>query len=226
MAEKHQKRYAIIVAGGSGSRMNTALPKQFMLLDGMPVLYYPLKKFYEAGVEIILVLPEQHLSLWEQLKTEHAIAIPHTIASGGVTRSESVYNGLMCVADDTDSLTGVHDAVRAMISAELINKLYDVANEKGNAVPVIPLNDSIRKLEGNKNSAVNRTDYRIVQTPQVFKTNELVRAFQSSASKNFTDEASLMESLGYSINIVEGEQENLKITYPNDILVAESLLKK
>ena len=225
MAENHQKRYAIIVAGGSGSRMNTELPKQFILLGGMPVLYYSLKKFYEAGAEIILVLPHQHFSLWEELKTKHTITIPHTVTNGGTTRSESVYNGLKYVGD-TDSFAGVHDAVRAMISVPLINKLYDTAYEKGNAVPVIPMNDSIRKVEGDKNSAVNRADYRIVQTPQVFKTNELVKAFRSSVSKNFTDEASLMESLEHAINLVEGDQENIKITYPHDILIAESLLKK
>lgn len=225
MAEKHQKRYAIIVAGGSGSRMNTALPKQFMLLGGMPVLYYSLKKFYEAGAEIILVLHRQYFNLWEELKTKHAITIPHTVTNGGATRSESVYNGLKSLGD-TDSYTGVHDAVRAMISAKLISKIYDAAIEMGNAVPVIPMNDSMRKVEGDVNTAVNRADYRIVQTPQIFKTSELLKAFQSSAHKNFTDEASLMESHGYSINLVEGDQENIKITYPHDILVAESLLKK
>jgi 2-C-methyl-D-erythritol 4-phosphate cytidylyltransferase len=225
MAEKHQKRYAIIVAGGSGSRMSTTLPKQFMMLGGMPVLCYSLDKFYEAGAEIILVLPEQHFSLWNELKAQYSIAIPHKITSGGATRSESVYNGLKCVGN-ADSFTGVHDAVRAMISTKLINKLYSTAFEKGNAVPVIHMNDSIRKMEGGFNSAVNRSDLRIVQTPQVFKTNELLKAFQTSSSKNFTDEASLMESCGYLINLVDGEQENFKITYPHDILVAESLLKK
>ncbi len=225
MAEKHQKRYAIIVAGGSGSRMNTALPKQFMLLGGMPALYYSIEKFYEAGAEIILVLPEQHFSLWDELKTVHAITMPHTITSGGATRSESVYNGLKCVGD-LDSFTGVHDGVRAMISTNLINKLYSNAFEKGNAIPVIPMNDSIRKIEGDLNSAVNRSDLRIVQTPQIFRTNELLKVFQTSSFKNFTDEASLMESCGYPINLVTGEQQNFKITYPHDILVAESLLKK
>ncbi len=218
------KRFAIIVAGGSGQRMNAELPKQFLLLRNKPVIMHSIKKFFDCDCEIIVVLPQAHLNFWEELKQKFNFKIPHQVSAGGTTRSESVFNGLSLV-DNDDSVVAVHDAVRPMISETTIIKLFAVAEEKGNAIPVIEMRDSLRKIEGNENKQVSRDDFRIVQTPQIFKTKFLKNAFEKTEEKNFSDEASLVESCGIKINIEKGEQTNIKITFPEDLILAEALLK-
>jgi 2-C-methyl-D-erythritol 4-phosphate cytidylyltransferase len=216
------KRYAIIVAGGNGQRMNTELPKQFLLLKGKPVIMHSIKKFFDCDAEIIVVLPEAHLKFWEELKSKYNFKIPHRVVSGGITRCESVHNGLSLV-DTIESIVAIHDAVRPLISETIIIKLYAVAEEKGNAIPVVEVRDSIRKISGNKNEQVNRDDFRIVQTPQVFQTKILKTAFEKTIERNFTDEASLAENCGIKINLEKGEQRNIKITFPEDLILAEAL---
>lgn len=217
------KRYSIIVAGGNGQRMNTELPKQFLLLKGKPVIMHSIKKFFDCDSEIIVVLPQAHLKFWEELKVKYNFSVPHRIAAGGTTRSESVLHGLNLV-DSDDSVVAVHDAVRPLISDTLIIKLYALAEEKGNAIPVIEIRDSMRKVSGNENKQVNRDDFRIVQTPQVFQARILKQAFQNSTDRNFTDEASLVEDCGIKVNLIEGAQSNIKITFPEDLILAEALM--
>ncbi len=218
------KRYSIIVAGGNGQRMNTELPKQFLLLNFKPVIMHSIKKFFDCDAEIIVVLPQQHLNFWEELKLKYNFKIPHKVIAGGTTRCESVFNGLQLV-EDYNSIVAVHDAVRPLISETIIIKLFAVAEEKGNAIPAIEMRDSIRKISGSQNKQVNRDDFCIVQTPQVFKTEILKGAFEKTGNRNFTDEASLVESSGVKINIEKGEQRNIKITFPEDLILAEALLR-
>ncbi len=216
-------RYAIIVAGGSGSRMGGETPKQFMLLKGMPVIYYSMQRFYEAGAAIVLVLPTAHLSLWEKLRQQHGINIPYQIAEGGSSRSHSVLNGLALI-DETDALVAVHDAVRACVTTKLVNNLYEAALANGNAVPVVPLSDSIREVNGSINNFVNREHYVSVQTPQVFTSTALKTAFRNTNYSLYTDEASLMEVSGHAISLIKGEQTNFKITFSQDLRQAEWIL--
>jgi 2-C-methyl-D-erythritol 4-phosphate cytidylyltransferase len=224
MPHEKMKRFAIIVAGGNGQRMNAELPKQFLLLRGKPVIMHCIKKFFDCDAEIIVVLPQAHLNFWEELKLKYNFKIPHKVISGGTTRCESVFNGLGLV-DNNDSVIAVHDAVRPLISDIVIIKLFAAAEEKGNAIPVIGVRDSLRKVSGSENGQVNRDDYRIVQTPQVFQTKILKDVFENTQERNFTDEASLVESCGIKINIEKGEQRNIKITFPEDLILAEALLQ-
>ena len=217
------KRFAIIVAGGSGQRMSASLPKQFLLLKGKPVIMHSIEKFYKCNADVVVVIPESNFNFWEELKTKFNFSIPHFVTAGGNTRSESVFNGLKLIADD--SIVAVHDAVRPLVSETLIEKLFASAEKNGNAIPVVGLRDSIRKISGAENSEVNRDDFRIVQTPQIFQTQILKQAFQKTTNRNFTDEASLVESCGIKINLEEGEQSNIKITFPEDLILAEALLR-
>jgi 2-C-methyl-D-erythritol 4-phosphate cytidylyltransferase len=216
-------RNVIIVAGGIGTRMNASVPKQFLLLNGKPLLMHSIEKFFTGEIKIIIVLPSPHVDEWKKLCNQFSFFVPHQIATGGNTRSESVENGLKLV--DENSFVAVHDAVRPLVSKSLIEKLFVEAEKKGNAVPVVQVKDSIRKVEGEKSFSVNRKDFYIVQTPQIFYSNTLKHAFQKIKEKNFTDEASLVESLGEKINLVEGEETNLKITFPHDLAFAEQFLK-
>ncbi|HNR19571.1 MAG TPA: 2-C-methyl-D-erythritol 4-phosphate cytidylyltransferase [Bacteroidia bacterium] len=217
----------IIVAGGTGSRMNTELPKQFLLLKGLPVLMHSVLKFDDGQTEIIIVLHESLHGQWKKLCTQHNFTVKHQLANGGNTRSESVFNGLKTVTDKT-SLVAVHDAARPLVSKKLISNLFEVASLKGNAVPLIDVKDSVRMVNANESKAIDRNLLKAVQTPQVFKTSELQTAFESCAQKNiplnFSDEASLMEFCGHKIFITKGEESNIKITYPQDLALAEALL--
>lgn len=217
----------IIVAGGNGTRMNNELPKQFLLLKGLPILMHSVLKFDDGQTEIIIVLHQLLHKQWKKLCTQHKFTVKHQVADGGNTRSESVYNGLKLVTDKT-SLVVVHDAARPLVSKKLIANLFEVAAVKGNAVPVIEVKDSVRMVSGNDSKAIDRSLLKTVQTPQVFKTTQLQAAFESCIQKNiqlnFSDEASLMEFCGYNIFLTEGEQSNIKITYPQDLVLAEILI--
>lgn len=219
------KKYVIIVAGGKGLRMGAGLPKQFLLLDGKPVLMHTLQRFYDfdPAVSLILVLPEAHQTYWQKLCREYGFAVPHTVACGGETRFHSVKNGLAKVTGN--GLVGVHDGVRPFVSASTIRQCFDRALETGAAIPVLPVTDTLRELAGEKSHTVDRNRYCTVQTPQVFRTEVLQEAYRKPYSGTFTDDASVVEASGFSITLVPGNRENIKITTPFDLKTGEIFCK-
>ncbi len=214
----------MIVAGGKGARMNADLPKQFLPVGGKPVLMCTLEVFheYDKDVEIILVLPENQFALWENLCEEHNFKIPHKVVAGGAERFYSVRNGLALVP--CESLVAVHDGVRPFVSPDTIDRCFRLAREQGAAVPVVMPTDSLRVLSDNESKAVSRSDYRLVQTPQVFRSALLKRAYEQDFSPLFTDDASVVEAAGIAVCLVDGNRENIKITAPFDLLVAEAVV--
>ena len=222
------KKAAIIVAGGSGQRMGSDLPKQFLTIHGKPLFMYSIDAFINAldEVDIILVLPQAYHDFAKEIIIEAGYDMASIkIVLGGQTRFDSVKNGLNQVGDDT--VVFIHDAVRCLVSSELIKRCYEGCIEKGSAIPVIPVRDSIRKLnEDGLSQLVSRENLRIVQTPQVFLGNEIKNAFNVDYNTSFTDEASVMEFAGYNVCLVEGEESNIKITYPDDLFFAEWKISK
>ena len=219
-----QSRYAIIVAGGSGVRMGSNTPKQFLPLAGKPVLMHTLEVFHRFGTEIILVLPEAHHSTWEALCDQHHFKVPHTVTSGGETRFHSVQNGLALVPGE--GIVGVHDGVRPLVSLETLDATYNGAAEKGNAIPVIPISESVREVASVPSRAVNRDHFRLVQTPQCFQVDLLKKAFEQEYTPAFTDDASVIEAMGEQVHLVDGNPENIKLTRPTDLRFAASLLSE
>lgn len=219
------KKFAIIVAGGSGSRMQSAVPKQFLLLSGKPVLYYTIKAFLEAydDINIILVLPEDHVAAGQEIIDAFFDYNRIQIAIGGRTRFHSVQNGLRLVNED--SVVFVHDAVRCMLSKDLVTRCYEAVLEHGSAVPVIASKDSVRMITEDGNEALQRDMIRLVQTPQTFYSKILLPAFNIDYKDKFTDEASVVESFGLKVHLVEGEEDNFKITVPLDLELAEKLMQ-
>lgn len=218
------KKYAIIVAGGSGSRMGTNLPKQFILLKEKPVLYYTLKAFFDAfsDMEIILVLPGEYMEMGKEIIDAWFDAEKIQFAEGGDTRFQSVKNGLALVQEE--SIIFVHDGVRCLLSKDLIQRCYQMALETGTAVPVIPSKDSVRVITEDGNEAVDRNHVRLVQTPQTFHSKILLPAFQIDYKDKFTDEATVVEAFGIKITMVEGEESNIKLTLPSDMILAEQMM--
>lgn len=214
------KKYAVIVAGGTGTRMKQDVPKQFMILNGLPVIYYSIKKFAEEGAHIIVVLHSSLTDQWNELGTQFPLDTPVEITNGGSIRTISVWNGLQCIIDN-HSLVAIHDAARPLLSASLIHRCYAEALTFGSAIPVVSLNDSLRHITATENVAVNRYEYKIVQTPQCFHTKALKEAFAALQGLEFTDEASLFEKAGNSIHTLNGEVENIKITEPGDFALAQ-----
>jgi 2-C-methyl-D-erythritol 4-phosphate cytidylyltransferase len=219
------KTYALILAGGKGLRMGADLPKQFLPLAGKPVLMHALEAFYQAdpSTELILVLPKEHQAFWAELCAKHAFTLEHSIATGGTVRFDSVRNGLELVAED--SLVAVHDGVRPLVKPALITKCFEAALEKGAVIPVFELTESIRRIEGDRSYAEDRSRFRSVQTPQTFRSAILKKAYEQPYQDVFTDDASVAEAAGFEIALVEGHRENIKITTPQDLLLAEQLLK-
>lgn len=219
-------QYIIIVAGGKGLRMESDVPKQFIPVAGLPVLMHTIQRFKAAisDLNVVLVLPENQQEYWQKLCLQYDFKVPHSIANGGETRFHSVKSGLALIT--SEGIVGVHDAVRPLVSEETIQKCYEMAKEKGNAIPVIPINESIRKVSTEGNKMVNRAEYVAVQTPQVFQIVVLKKAFLQDYSPNFTDDASVLESMGECINLVQGNSENIKITLPSDLKIAEILLNR
>lgn len=215
---------AIIVAGGSGIRMNSSTPKQFLLLKNLPVLMYSFNAFlrFDASIRILLALPECLFSEWMELQKVHGMTIPHELIPGGDTRFHSVLNCLKHL--NGEGLVAIHDGVRPLISMELIHRLFTAAEVIGNAVPVIPVNESIRELIGSSNQPFDRSLIRIVQTPQVFLNSLIMQAYAQPYQPRFTDDATVLESIGVPIHLEKGDPINLKITYPSDLLMAEALL--
>ena len=218
--------YIIIVAGGKGLRMGTDIPKQFLPIGGKPVLMRTLERFreYSAELQIILVLPEAQQEYWHQLCEEYHFDVKYTLAKGGQTRFHSVQNGLAKVPDDAQGVVGVHDGVRPFPSIEVIKNCYETARTKKAVIPVIPVVETVRHLEGEKSVTVPRGDYRLVQTPQTFDIQLLKAANRQPYNDGFTDDASVVESYGYEITLVEGNRENIKITTPYDLKIAEVLI--
>ncbi len=219
--------YVIIVAGGKGLRMGSDVPKQFLPVGGVPVLMRTISRFAEAvpGIGIILVLPESQHGYWDSLCREHSFTVSHTVVNGGDTRFASSRNGLMAIPADAQGLVGIHDGVRPFVSAEGIRRCYDAARSHGAAIPVMPVTDTLRLVSpdgGGHN--VLRSDYRVVQTPQVFDISLARRAFDRPYSESFTDDASVVEAAGHRVTMVEGNRENIKLTTPFDLKIAESLL--
>jgi 2-C-methyl-D-erythritol 4-phosphate cytidylyltransferase len=219
--------YIIIVAGGKGLRMGTDLPKQFMPIGGKPVLMHTLERFhnYDPQLQIILVLPRDHQLFWRELCEKHHFTVPHQIADGGKTRFESSKNGLAMIPADAEGLVGIHDGVRPFVSAEVIARCYDAAREDYAAIPVMPVTDTLRYVDRGQGSNVMRDHFRTVQTPQVFDIALARKAFDQPDRPTFTDDASVVESLGCQVTMVEGNRENIKLTTPFDLKLAELLLK-
>ncbi len=226
--------YIIIVAGGKGLRMGSDIPKQFLPIGGKPVLMRTLERFreYSAELQIILVLPEAQQAYWRELCKLYNFPLPlegaeggfYQLANGGQTRFHSVQNGLAKVPDDAQGVVGVHDGVRPFPSIEVIKNCYETARTKKAVIPVIPVVETVRHLEGEKSVTVPRGDYRLVQTPQTFDIQLLKAANRQPYNDGFTDDASVVESYGYEITLVEGNRENIKITTPYDMKIAEVLI--
>ena len=218
-------KYVIITAGGTGERMGTVIPKQFLLLNGLPVIMHSMKAFYDFSEEIniVVVLPESQLKAWKNLCMEHHFDMPHKVCAGGATRFESVSKGLKHTGQ---GLIAVHDAVRPLVSSRLIRECFTVAQDKGNAIPVIPLKDSVREVISGKNQAMNRQALRLVQTPQVFDSEQIKEAYGRVTHSNFSDDATVVEASGLEITLIEGDERNIKITTPADMLIAESYMEQ
>ena len=214
----------IIVAGGSGRRMGSTLPKQFMLLGNEPILARSINRIHEAlpKAEIVVVLPEAHAAMWQNLAARFEVA-SHKIAYGGAERFHSVKNGIAALSDDVE-IIGVHDAVRPLASKKLIIKLVLEAEKCDAVIPAIAPPDSYRMVEGSSSSIIDRSKLRIIQTPQVFNATALRKAYEQEFSAAFTDDASVAEAAGYTIALCEGERENIKITTPADIIIAEAII--
>ena len=214
------KAYAIIVAGGKGLRMGGDVPKQFLPINGKPILMHTLEAFRKAldGIEFILVLPADQHEYWQKLCKDYNFCSPELIAKGGETRFHSVKNGLALLPDDEDAVVGIHDGVRPFVSKETIQRCYATAAGGRAVVPVVPVVETIRQiLPDGKSITRPRDEYRLVQTPQTFPLVMLKKAYEQSYSETFTDDASVVEAMGEEILMVEGNRENIKITTPSDL---------
>ena len=220
------RKQVIIVAGGSGLRMGTDIPKQFLLLDGKPVLMHTIEAFYnyDPDIFIILVLPEKHQSYWKTLCETYHFRIAHQIVFGGNTRFHSVKNGLKLVTDY--SLVAVHDGARALVTEDVIKRTFDAAASSKMACPVIPVTDSLRRTMRIGSRSVSRESYCLVQTPQIFVSKILLKAYEQDYLDEFTDDVSVVSALRSSQTVlVEGSPENIKITTPLDLAIAETIIK-
>jgi 2-C-methyl-D-erythritol 4-phosphate cytidylyltransferase len=219
------KKFVLIVAGGSGTRMKSTVPKQFVELQNRPVLMHTFDAFYnyDSHIKFILVLPKNQFEFWEELCKKHRFQINYKLVAGGGTRFHSVKNGLNSIEDD--GIVFIHDGVRPLVSIQTIRNCYTTAVEMGNAIPVIPVSESVRYADEVGNKMVNRSKLFLVQTPQTFQIGLIQKAFQQNYTDSFTDDASVLEKLGETIHLVEGNRENIKITYPEDILISQVLIR-
>lgn len=220
------QNYVVIVAGGSGTRMKREIPKQFIPVAGKPILMHTVEAFERAspGIEIILVLPESQVLGWKSLCAQYHFEVPHQITHGGDTRFQSVKNGLRQI-DHEAGLVAIHDGVRPLVDRQTIINAFEVAEQKGNAVAAVPLKDSIRWAVTNENEVRDRKEYQLIQTPQTFQVHLIKAAFRRGYNPAFTDDATVLEATGEKINLIEGSYRNIKITTPEDLVVAEALLR-
>ena len=219
-------KYAIIVAGGSGQRMGSKIPKQFLEIKGRPILIRTLEAFYQysSNIQLVLVLPKDHMETWKSICERYHFHLPVTLKEGGATRFQSVRNGLEAIKDD-QGLVAIHDGVRPLVDSSTINASFEIAEKSGSAIAVIPLKNSIRQVSNNHSKALDRQNYRLVQTPQTFKVALIKQAYQTQELPTFTDDASVWEAAGFQTTLFEGSEKNLKITTLQDLLFAEVLMK-
>lgn len=219
------KTYAVIVAGGSGQRMGSSLPKQFLPLCGKPVLWHTLNTFFEAinDIRIILVLPLSHLPYGQELRDSFEQSSQISVIEGGSSRYDSVKSGLSLISEQ--SIVFVHDGVRCLLTTDLIQRCYETALASGNATPAVSSKDSVRIVTASGNIVADRNNVQLIQTPQVFLSDIILKAFEQPYQERFTDEATVVESSGTPIILVPGEHENIKITNPIDLLIAEKVLE-
>lgn len=217
------KLYAVIVAGGSGKRMGADIPKQFLELAGKPVLMHTIERFktFDDSIEIVTVLPENQLRYWTELQEKYSFTVPNTLVKGGKSRFFSVRNGLEFV--DVPGLVAIHDGVRPLVTIDTIKRCFETAEKMGNAIPVIPPSDTLRMITETGNSPISRLNVKQVQTPQVFSAELIKKAYLQDFLPEFTDDATVLEKAGVKINLVEGNRENIKITNPEDLIIARSL---
>lgn len=214
----------IIVAGGKGERMQTDVPKQFLEIKGIPILMRTISAFYnyENSIQVIVVLPQNQINFWESLCKKHAFSIHHEITAGGETRFHSVKNGLALIYESVD-LIAIHDGVRPFVSSDTIERCFDSAARHGAAVPCVDLVDSIRELKKDKSRPLDRNEYKLVQTPQVFERKLLIKAYKQTFIPKYTDDAAVVEDFGGTIFLTDGNRENIKITTAFDLKVGECL---
>ena len=220
------KKQLIITAGGKGERMNSEIPKQFLIVAGKPILMHTIERFHGflPKLKIFLVLPKSHFDFWKSLCKKYNFTISHNLVEGGETRFYSVKNGLESIKGEC--VVAIHDGVRPLVSTKTISDCFAEAEKKGNAIPVFNINESIRLLKDGKNFPVRRDNYRIIQTPQCFQSSLIKRAYSQDYKTEFTDDASVVEALGTTVNLVGGNAENIKITRTIDLKIAEVLLQK
>jgi 2-C-methyl-D-erythritol 4-phosphate cytidylyltransferase len=218
-------KYALIVAGGSGQRMQSQIPKQFLLLRGKPILQHTLEAFhaFDSSVQLVLVLPADQIDHWKSLRQTHSCQVPHAIMEGGQSRFQSVRQGLALVPPE--AVVAIHDGVRPFVDKRMLEEGFKMAIEKGSAIATMPLKESLRQLKYEKSQAVNRSEFCMVQTPQVFQARRIKQAYRQAEDSQFTDCASVAEAAGQVISLYTGSYRNIKITTPEDLLWAESLLK-
>lgn len=225
---KSMKKAAVLVAGGKGSRMGGSVSKQYLPIGGKPVLMHTLQRFYDADPEIflILVLPEPDFLIWRKLCEHHQFSIPHQVIGGGNSRFQSVKNGLNALPFE-DGLVAIHDGVRPFVSSEVILASYTEAEKSGSGIAVVPLKDSIRKVDADGLSTFQERQYfRLVQTPQTFQISKIKKAFQVEELPQFTDDATVYEYQGWQVSLIPGNPENIKITTPEDLDYADYLLTR
>lgn len=222
-SQRHMQLYVVIVAGGSGKRMGAEMPKQFLELAGRPVLMHTIERFksFNEAIEIITVLPEDQIRHWIELQEKYSFTVPQTLVKGGLARFYSVRNGLQFV--NVPGLVAIHDGVRPFVSIETIKRCFETAEKHGNAIPSISITESLRMISGKRSHPINRLLVRQIQTPQVFSAELLKKAYRQDYKPEFTDDATVLESIGEKINLVEGNRENIKITNPEDLLISKAL---
>ena len=220
------KKYVIIVAGGKGIRMSSDLPKQFLILGEKPILMHTIQRFaeYDPTIKIILVLPQDQQDYWKGLCRQYDFMVPHKIANGGDTRFQSVKNGLAFIRER--GLVGIHDGVRPFVTTEVIDRCYKTAETAGAVIPAIDIVETVREVLPEGSRSVNRNLYKIVQTPQVFQNDLLLRAYNQLYREEYTDDATVVESCDIKVTLVEGNRENIKITTPFDLMLGEEILEK
>lgn len=220
------KKYSIIVAGGKGTRMQSTNPKQFIEINGLPILMHTINKFREAeeGIQIIIALPKDQIPTWKSLVKQYNFTTEHTVITGGESRFQSVDNALQYIPNQGDCLIAVHDGVRPLVKTSVINKSFEDALQYGSAIPTVPIKESIRRVTNEGNEMGNREEFKLVQTPQTFKGDVIFSAFENGYISSFTDDASVAEYAGYNMHLFEGNYENIKITTPEDLKIGEALL--
>jgi 2-C-methyl-D-erythritol 4-phosphate cytidylyltransferase len=222
-----QNQYLLLVAGGMGTRMNHTMPKQFIEINGEAIIIKTLRCFlgYNPHIFVVVSVHKDFTNHLKDLLDRSGLTISKLIiAEGGITRFESVKNGL-CLIDDGEAIVAIHDAARPFVSEQTIARCFSMAELMGNATPCVPVIESVRKISGNESYAVNREEYKLIQTPQCFLVSKIKRAFEQTYTPNFTDDATVLEVMGEKINLVDGNIENIKITTPHDLMIANALVK-